>query len=111
MKKEIKEIKNERKVEKIRKAKMLLICLTTFLSITTPTVYAAEDPLTVINNLSNFIFDIVQAVGVIMVLFGLVQFGLALKSHDPSQRANSLLTIVGGLVIAFAKVILNSIMG
>lgn len=111
MKKEIKEIKNERKYEKIRKAKMLLICLTTFLSITTPTVYAAEDPLTVINNLSNFIFDIVQAVGVIMVLLGLVQFGLALKSHDPSQRANSLLTIVGGLVIAFAKVILNSIMG
>lgn len=106
-----KEIKNERKLEKIRKVKMLLICLTTFLSITTPTVYAAEDPLTVINNLSNFIFDIVQAVGVIMVLFGLVQFGLALKSHDPSQRANSLLTIVGGLVIAFAKVILNSIMG
>ena len=78
---------------------------------TSMNVLAADDPMAVVNNLSNFIFEIVQAVGVIMVLFGLVQFGLALKSHDPSQRANSLLTIVGGLVIAFAKVILNSIMG
>lgn len=111
MKKEIKETKFERGLKKFRKISTILVCIGTFLSITTPSVYAAEDPLSVVNNLSNFIFEIVQAVGVIMVLFGLVQFGLALKSHDPSQRANSLLTIVGGLVIAFAKVILNSIMG
>ena len=80
----------------------------------TPVVYAevgGDNPLTVVNNLSNFIFDIVQAVGVIMVLFGLVQFGLALKSHDPSQRASSILTILGGIVIACAKTILNIIMG
>ena len=109
--KEIKNTNNKRNKERFRKVKMLLICLTTFLSITTPTVYAAEDPLSVINNLSNFIFEIVQAVGVIMILFGLVQFGLALKSQDPTQRASSIFTIVGGLVIAFAKVILNSIMG
>lgn len=112
MKKEIKELNYEIKLKKFRKVNTILICLITLFKIATPVVYATEsDPLTVINNLSNFIFEIVQAVGVIMVLFGLVQFGLALKSHDPSQRANSLFTIVGGLVIAFSKVILNSIMG
>ena len=47
----------------------------------------------------------------IMVLFGLVQFGLALKSHDPSQRANSMLSIVGGIIITFTKEILNAIAG
>lgn len=111
MKKEFKELNFEKKINKFRKVNTILICIATIISIITTPVYAAEDPLSVINNLSNFIFEIVQAVGVIMILFGLVQFGLALKSQDPTQRASSIFTIVGGLVIAFAKVILNSIMG
>ncbi len=100
---------------KIKKLKILTILSYIILAITTPVVNAVEatggDPLSAINNLSNFIFEIVQAVGVIMVLFGVVQFGLALKSHDPSQRANSVFTIVGGLIIAFAKTILTTIIG
>lgn len=111
MRKEISNTNYELKLQKFRKISTIIVCLLTLFKITTPVVYAnEEDPLSVINNLSNFIFEIVQAVGVIMVLFGIVQFGLALKSHDPSQRANSLFTIVGGLIIAFSKVILNSIM-
>lgn len=74
-------------------------------------VYADGDPLTVINNLSNLIFGLIRAVGIILTGMGIMQFGLALKSHDPSQRANSFLTIVGGVVIAFSKEILNSIIG
>ena len=94
----------------------LVLCGATTLCLSAPVVKAEEvkaeaNPLSAINNLSNFIFEIVQAVGVIMVLFGVVQFGLALKSHDPSQRANSLFTILGGLVVAFAKVILDTIIG
>lgn len=95
---------------KIKKISFMLIFGNTMLSLLTPIVHAEEDPLAVINNLSNFIFQIVQSVGVIMVLFGIVQFGLSLKSHDPAQRANSLFTILGGLVIAFAKYILDKIM-
>ena len=113
MKNEIKETKLEKVLKKIRKL-TIFICSKTLFVITTPIVYAVEEsdnPLTIVNNLSDFIFQIVQAVGVIMVLFGLVQFGLALKSHDPSQRASSLFTILGGIVIACAKTILKTIMG
>ena len=39
------------------------------------------------------------------------QIGLSLKSHDPSQRANSFLTLPGGVVITFAKEILTLITG
>lgn len=74
-------------------------------------VMAAEDPLTVVNNLSDFIFGLIRAIGMILVGFGIVQFGLALKSHDPSQRANSVLTIAGGIIIMFSKEILNIIIG
>ena len=42
---------------------------------------------------------------------GVVQIGLSLKSHDPSQRANGFLTLAGGVVITFAKEILTLITG
>lgn len=74
-------------------------------------VYAAEDPIVVVNNLSDFIFGLVQAVGMILLGFGVVQVGLSLKSHDPSQRANGFLTVAGDIIITFAKEILNIIVG
>jgi len=70
-----------------------------------------EDPVAVINNLSSFIFGLVRAVGMILVGFGIVQLGLSLKSHDPSQRANGIMTVAGGIIITFAKEIMNLIIG
>lgn len=75
------------------------------------TAFAAGDPITVVNNLSDFIFGLVRAVGMIMLGFGIVQIGLSLKSHDPSQRANGFLTLAGGVVTTFAKEILTLITG
>lgn len=75
------------------------------------TVLAADDPLTVVNNLSDFIFGLIRAIGMILLGFGIVQIGLSLKSHDPSQRANGFLTLAGGVVITFAKEILTLITG
>lgn len=73
------------------------------------TVFAEGDPLTVVNNLSTFIFSAIRAIGMIMLGFGIVQIGLSLKSHDASQRANGFMTFFGGVVIAFAKEILDMI--
>lgn len=71
--------------------------------------WAAGDPLNAVNNLSTFIFALIRAIGLILLGFGIVQVGLSLKSHDPSQRANGFLTLAGGLVITFAKEILDLI--
>ena len=78
---------------------------------TSVTAFVANDPIAVVNNLSDFIFGLVRAVGMIMLGFGIVQIGLSLKSHDPSQRANGFLTLAGGVVITFAKEILTLITG
>lgn len=78
---------------------------------TSTVVLAADDPLTVVNNLSNFIFGLIRAIGMIILAFSIVQIGLSIKSHDPSQRANGFLTFAGGVVITFAKEILNMITG
>ena len=101
------------KTNKLKKleTKLRLIWISLVVIGNTIPVYAADDPLSVVNNLSNFIFGLIRAIGMIILGFGIVQFGLSLKSHDPSQRANSFLTIAGGIVITFAKEILGIITG
>ena len=44
-----------------------------------------------------------------LAVFSIVQVGLSLQSHDPSQRSQGFLTLAGGLVITFAKEILDLI--
>lgn len=87
-----------------------VICMTMLVSLGV-TAFAADDPVAVVNNLSTFIFGLIRAVGMILLGFGVVQVGLSLKSHDPSQRANGFLTVAGGIIITFAKQILDLITG
>ena len=75
------------------------------------TAFADGDPIAVVNKLSDFIFGLIRAVGIILLGFGVLQLGLSLKSHDPSQRANGMMTIAGGIVITFTKEILSLITG
>ena len=77
------------------------------MTVSTETCFAANDPMAVVNNLSTFILSLIRA---ILLWFGIVQVGLSLKSHDPSQRANGFLTLAGG-IITFTKEILALITG
>ncbi len=113
---EMKNDKNKKQMPpgaiKIFKAWTCIVIVCFVLSMTVMTCYAAEDdPITVVNNLSDFMFGLVRAVGMIMLGFAVVQIGLSLKSHDPSQRANGFLTLAGGVIITFAKEILTLITG
>ena len=94
-----------------KKRFMLYVAMVMMLTLGTTTAFAADDPLAVVNNLSDFIFGLIRAIGMILLGFGVVQIGLSLKSHDPSQRANGFLTLAGGVIITFAKEILNLITG
>ena len=92
---------------------MILVAILLIGVLTVPVFADGEetDPITVVNNLSDFMFGLVRAVGMIMLGFAVVQIGLSLKSHDPSQRANGFLTLADGVVITFAKEILTLITG
>ena len=72
--------------------------------------FAANDPLATINALSDFVFSAIKAIGAILLGFGIVQIGLALKGHDASQRAQGFMTFFGGVIIYFAKDILDMIL-
>lgn len=102
--------------EKVSKTNLLrmgikVLTVGTVLAIGSNTVFATDDPLAVINNLKNFMYQIIGAIGAILLLWGIVQIGMAIKSHDPSQRANGFMTLAGGVIIAFAKQILELILG
>ena len=107
-----KKISNPTRLSKVKKcywtaagaAALCLCCVT-------PAMAAGGDPLGIVNNLSDFIFSIIKALGVIILGWGIVQVGLSFPSHDPSQRSNGFLTLAGGIVITFAKEILNLITG
>ncbi|MGM9614932.1 MAG: glutamyl-tRNA amidotransferase [Oscillospiraceae bacterium] len=75
---------------------------------TTP-VLADSDPLTIVNNLSEFIFSCIKAIGIIILGWGVVQVGMSVQSHDASQRTQGFLCLFGGLLIAFSKEILSTI--
>lgn len=64
------------------------------------------DPLAIVNNLSDFVFSCIKALGIIILGWGVVQVGMSIQSHDASQRTQGFLCLFGGLLIAFAKEIL-----
>lgn len=104
---------NERKRLK-KTGRILLSCyagIIMAMTIGVGMVFADGDPIAVVNNLSNFIFSLIRAIGLILLGLGIMQVGLSLKSHDPSQRANGFLTLAGGIIITFTKEILNMITG
>ena len=102
-------LKNNKKAVKISRiifaVYTVLVCVMVFAL----PAFADGDPLTVITNLSTFICSLIRAVGLILLGWGIVQVGLSLQSHDPSQRSQGFLTLAGGLVITFAKEILDLI--
>ena len=94
--KETKKLPMTGKVKKGFRAYCAVVLCMALIGCMSMTAFAASgDPLTVINNLSDFIFGLIRAIGLILLGFGIVQVGLSLKSHDPSQRANGFLTLAG----------------
>ena len=79
----------------------LFACLVLTLPFAVVPAFAAADPLSVVTSLSDFIFSLIRAVGLILLGYGILQVGLSLQSHDPSQRSNGFLTIGGAFLLSF----------
>lgn len=107
----MKKEENEKTKQNKIMSKLKLFSLTLAPLLNVKVVHATDDPIVAVNNLTNFIFSLVQSLGAIMLIFGVVQFGMSFKSHDASQRASSVMTIGGGLIICFSKAIVTKILG
>ena len=66
---------------------------------------------TMFGSLTDFLFGIVKIVGIVSVLFGIVQVGLSISNHDPSQRAQGFMFLAGGVIVFFAPEIIGFLTG
>ena len=85
--------------------KLLLWCGVLTFCFVSP-VYANEVA-TKIENLSDFLLQIVQAAGVIVILFGIFCFGAGWLAHDSSQQFQGVRVIIGGLIMLCASALLS----
>lgn len=100
----------ERRCRKIQQGlRIAMMVMVLFTGVMTMTF--AADPLAPIQGLSTFIGSAIKAIGMIILLFGVVQVGLSVKSHDATQRSQGFLTFLGGVIIAFAQDILAMVTG
>ena len=107
----INKLETPSKVKKGFRTYVAMVLACTCMFVCAVPAFAAGDPITVVNNLSDFIFGLICAVGLILLGWVIVQVGMSLQSHDPSKRSNGFLTLAGGVVITFAKEILDLIVG
>ena len=91
------ELTSRRKERRIMAVWTSLV-LTTAL-FTTSAFAADSDPLTIVNNLSDFIFSCIKAIGIIILGWCVVQLGMSVQSHDATQRTQGVLCLFGGLLI------------
>lgn len=98
------------KTNRTAKRIMIIVCTMMVLFSYSAVAFAAPDePIQAVNNLRDFIYTLLSAIGVIMLIWGGVQIALSLKSHDPSQRSNALLFIAGALIVLFIEPIITFI--
>lgn len=99
--------KNFKAIRKIYAGMVLSLALSAVLAIAA--LAEGSDPISILTNLNDLIFSVVRLVGILGALWGVVQLGMSFSAHDPSQRLQGILTLVGGLLIIFAKEILQLI--
>ena len=82
--------------QKSKRALAVYSALVFLLCCCTTTAFAASDPLTVINNLSDFIFGLIRAIGMILLGFGVVQMASPSNPTTPASAptASSLWPVV-----------------
>lgn len=68
--------------------------------------YASSGVESSMTQFMELLFTITKIVGVGLVLWGVVQFVMALIGHDPNQRLTAIFFLAGGLIVFFAREIM-----
>ena len=92
-----------------RKTKYIFLVLLSLIFFPSVCVYAVNDPIQAIGNLSNILVMIFKSMGGIFLLYGIAKIGSSFKTQDPNSRTQGIMTFAGGLIIFFAREILRAI--
>ncbi len=101
--------KAARKGRLIRAALTVIMAAVFILSMSVSVFAEEENPLTILTNFEDFIFGVIKVCGVIMCGYAIIQIGTSISTHDPAQRSMGILTLIGGVLVAFSRQILTLI--
>lgn len=97
---------NNKSMARIYRISCMVVILTVLLSCAA--FAASTDPvLAPLNRLKDMVRGVVTIGGGLVALWGIVQLGLTLQSHDASQRGTGILIAIGGIIIALAPKIID----
>lgn len=104
-------ITKKQRQNKIKKIMAIVLFISVLIMGSALTAFAdgANEASDALTELANYIFDIGRIIGVLICFFGLIQVGQSLSNHDPSQRTTGFFMFAGGVIIVFAKEILELI--
>ena len=74
---------NHKFEKRVKRIYAMLSCFVLVAVMTVCPAFAADDPLSVVNNLSDFIFSLIRAIGLILLGFGVLQLGCLSRATTP----------------------------
>ena len=64
-----------------------------------------------IENFSELFASIISAIGAVVLIWSIVNLGLAIKRRDPAATTEALIGFAAGLIIAFAPQVIKYVLG
>ncbi len=96
----------------MRNKKIIITLLVAILvCIISTNAFAANDPVTAINDVSNVVIMIIIYTGIIFFFFGVLKMILSIKNRDSEQRASGFLNAVEGSIVVLFMWIINLVVG
>lgn len=65
------------------------------------------DPQAVLSSIASWLLKIAQSVGIIIVIWGAVQFFLSLRDQNPDGQQRAIWTLVAGVALAALGTVLS----
>ena len=96
---------------KLQRKVCLIVVFVALLSISFAALAEGEDALGALDNMAELAYGVTRVIGLIAMIWGVVQLGISLAQHDPSQRSTAFMSIAGGVLIFFVKEIISAITG
>ena len=102
--------------EKVKsKAVAVKAALTTaMISVMTMPVFAGGitanpnlDPKTIISNIAGYLLSILTGIGLVFIVWGGFQFGMAMKDEDAASKSKAILVLVSGIIMVGLKAVLS----
>ena len=90
----------------------IVAIVATFFILETGSIYAEGVPNEATNIMKGFmdiVFTFVRFFGIFLAAWGVFDIGSSMSSHDSNQRSTGIKLLVGGIIVIFAKEILNAI--